>query len=380
MIRASTTGAVVLTSAAMMLGLMSARGGAHPTGSVTWSTVARVLDQRCLSCHGPQGSALPRLEGYDNARLVANEMKRAVLERRMPPSYSVEGFGDFANDPALTPMEVTWIADWADAGTPDDVPGAEVSVGQVLSDPALPGGLVVSEPALPVGRVLSDPASPAMDHGEHVHAHTPDEDLVLRPSPYRVDKPSHTFELATGLTRERWVRGFEVRPGNAAFALSATISIAGGTTIGTWMAGDGVTMFPDDVGARLPQDSTILVTVKYRRATNQALDETSVRLLLADGPRRELKTLSLPCGTSRIPRDVEALGVRAASDMAGESLTVEARRPDRSIEPIAWFRNFPRAHDRTYRFRRPVALPAGTAMDVAATDAHCGVDLEYVTP
>lgn len=361
MIRASTTGAVVLTSAAMMLGLMSARGGAHPTGSVTWSTVARVLEQRCLSCHGPQGSAQPRLDGYDNARLLANQMKRAVLERRMPPSYSVEGFGDFANDPALTPMEVAWIADWADAGTPDDVPGAEGSV----------------------GLVLSDPATPAVDHGEHVHAHmhhSPDEDLVLRPSPYRVDKPSHTFELATGLTRERWVRGFEVRPGNAPIALSATISIAGGTTIGTWMAGDGVTMFPDDVGARLPQDSTILLTVKYRRATNQALDEASVRLLLADGPRRELKTLSLPCGTSRIPRDVEAMGVRAASDTAGESLTVEARRPDRSIEAIAWFRNFPRAHDRTYRFRRAIALPEGTALTVAATDAHCGVDLEYVTP
>ena len=366
---ARTTGALVLTSAAMIVGLMSDRGGAHPTGSVTWSTVSRVLEQRCLSCHGPQGGAQPQLDSYENARLVANEMKRAVLGRRMPPSYSVEGFGDFANDPALTPMEVAWIADWADAGTPADV---DDSVGRVLSDPPIAED-----------QVLVDPPTPNMDGDAHVHAHmhhSPDEDLVLRPAPYQIGKPSHTFELPTDLTRERWVRGWEVRPGNAAVVLSATISIAGGATIGTWMAGDGLTMLPADVGARLPQDSAILLTVKYRRATRPTIDQTSLRVLLGDAPRRELRTLSLPCGTSRIPRDVEALAVRASSDMAGESLTVEARRPDRSIEPLAWFRNFPRAHDRTYRFRRSIALPEGTAMTVAATDAQCGVDLEYVTP
>ena len=366
MIRASTTGAVVLTSAAMMLGLMSARGGAHPTGSVTWSTVARVLEQRCLSCHGAQGSAQPRLDGYDTARLVANQMKRAVLERRMPPSYTVEGFGDFANDPALTPMEIAWIADWADAGTPADVDGAEGPVERVLLDPP----------------TQNEPAPPAVDHGEHAHAHmhhSQAEELVLQPAAYQIDKPSRTFELPTGLTRDRWVRGFEVRPGNVPLVLSATISIAGGTTIGTWMAGDGVTMLPDDVGARLPQDSTILLTVKYRRATNQALDETGLRLLLADAPRRELRTMTLPCGTSRIPQDVDAIGVRAASDAAGESLTVEARRPDRSVEPLAWFRNFPRPHDRTYQFRQSIPLPAGTSMTVAATDAQCGAELQYVT-
>jgi hypothetical protein len=209
---------------------------------------------------------------------------------------------------------------------------------------------------------------------------SPGEDMVLRPTPYQINQPSHTFELPTRLTDERWVRGWEVQPENAALVLSATVSIAGGTTIGTWMAGDGLTMLPEDVGARLPQGSTILLTLKYRRAARQTPDHTSLRLLLGDAPPRELRTMSLPCGTSRIPRDVEALAVRASSDTAGESLTVEARRPDRSIEPMAWFRNFPRAHDRTYRFRRSIALPEGTAMTVAATDAQCGVDLEYVTP
>jgi hypothetical protein len=354
---ARTTGAVALASAAMIVGLMSTRGGAHPTGSVTWSTVSAVLEQRCLSCHGPGGSAEPRLDGYERARLVAADMKRAVLERRMPPWSAVEGFGDFANDPSLTPMEVQWIADWADGGAPADVDGADVVV-------------------------LPAEAGSHGEMGAHAHAHmhhSPDQDLVLKPAAYRIDRPSHTFELPTGLATDRWIRGWEVRPGNPALVLSATISTASGTTLGTWMTGDGLTMLPDGVAARLPQGAAIRMTVKYRRTTDPTPDETSLRLVLADAPRRELMTMPLPCGTSRLPRDVEAVAVRASNDMAGESLTVEARRADRTVEPLAWFRNFPRPHDRTYRFRRPIPLAAGTSMTVAATDAQCGAELEYVT-
>ena len=347
---------MALTSAVIIVAAMSVRGGAHPTGAVTWSTVSRVLDERCLSCHGPGGGAAPRLDGYEHARLAADDMKRAVLERRMPPWYAVEGFGDFAGNPTLTQVEATWLADWADAGAPDDPAGAEVS-----DLPAEAG---------------SHGAHQAGSH-EHAH-HSQSEELVLRTPAYPIEQPSHTFALPTGLTRDRWVRGWEVRPGNRALVLGAVIALAPGTTLGTWTAGDGMTMLPDGVAARLPQGSTIQLTLKYRRASSTTADESSIRFVFADAPGRQLRTLPLPCGPSRIPRDIEALAIRSARDLPGEALTVEARRPDRSVEPLAWFQNFPRAHDRTYWFRRSVALPAGTSISVAASDAHCGADLEYV--
>jgi hypothetical protein len=359
---ARTTGAVALTSVAIMVAAMSVRGGAHPTGAVTWSTVSRVLAARCLSCHGPGGGAAPRLDGYEHARLAAGDMKRAVLERRMPPWYAVEGFGDFADNPTLTPIEAAWVADWADAGAPDDPAGAEA-----LDLPPEAG----SHSTAAVG---SHGTGGAAAHAHHAHG----EELVLRTPAYQVEQPSHTFALPTGLTRDRWVRGWEVRPGNRAFVLGAVFALAPGTTLGTWTAGDGMTMLPDGVAARIPRGSTIHLTLKYRRASMTTAGDSSVRFLLADSPGRQIRTLSLPCGSSKVPRDIDALSIRPARDLPGEALTVEARRPDRSVEPIAWFQNFPRAHDRTYWFRRPVALPAGTSISVAAADAHCGADLEYV--
>jgi len=378
---ARTTGAVALTSVALMVAAMSVRGGAHPTGAVTWSTVSRVLDARCLSCHGPGGGAAPRLDGYEHARLAAGDIKRAVLERRMPPWYAVEGFGDFADNPTLTPIEAAWVADWADAGAPDDPAGAEAlptGPAEAGSDGTGPAPSYTDLPA----EAGSHSTHAAGSHGTGDAAarahHAHGEELVLRTPAYPVEQPSHTFALPTGLTRDRWVRGWEVRPGNRAFVLGAVIALAPGTTLGTWTAGDGMTMLPDGVAARIPRGSTIHLTLKYRRASMTTAGESSVRFLLADSPGRQLRTLSLPCGPSKVPRDIDALSIRPARDLPGEALTVEARRPDRSVEPIAWFQNFPRAHDRTYWFRRPVALPAGTSISVAAADAHCGADLEYV--
>jgi hypothetical protein len=346
---ARTTGVLTLTLVALMVGTMSTPGRAHPTGAVTWSTVSRVLDDRCLSCHGPDGGAAPRLDGYEHARAAAADMKRAVLERRMPPWYAVEGFGEFANDPTLTQVETAWIADWADGGAPADPEDGDAG------------------PELGVTEHHTH-------HAHHAHA----EELVLRTPAYAVEQPSHTFSLPTGLTSDRWVRGWEISPGNRAMALGAVMALASGPTLGTWTAGEPMTMLPDGVAALLPKGSTILLTVKYRRGAATASDEGRVRFALADSPGRPLKTLSLPCGATRLPRDIEALAIRTADDLPGESLAVEARRPDRRVEALAWLQNFPRAHDRTYWFRRPVMLPAGSAVAVAASEAHCGAELEYV--
>jgi hypothetical protein len=346
---ARTTGAVTLAFVAVMVGSMSTPGRAHPTGAVTWSTVSQVLDDRCLSCHSPEGGAAPRLDGYEHARAAAAGMKRAVLERRMPPWYAVEGFGEFANDQTLTPVETAWIADWADAGAPADPEG---------------GAGVVD-----VGLTAHD-----SHHAHHVHG----DELVLRTPAYAIEQPSHTFTLATGVPRDRWVRGWEITPGNRALALSAVLALQSGATLGTWTAGEPMTMLPDDVAARLPKDSALVLTVKYRRASATASEESRVRLALSDSPGRMLKTLTLPCGATRLPRDIDALAIRTAGDLPGESLAVEARRPDRSLEALAWLENFPRSHDRTYWFRGPVVLPAGSAISVAASEAQCGAELEYV--
>ena len=341
-----TAPGMLVTAGVIVVVFLSAGGDAHPTGAVKWSTVSRVLAERCISCHSEAGTTPPALDGYENARRAAGAIKQAVLERRMPPWYAVEGFGDFARDPTLTPTEIGWLADWADAGAPDDQNNAIA-------------------------------ATVAREGGSHRPA---EPDLVLQGPPHRIEDPSHTFALPTGLVRDRWIRGWEVRPGNQSSVLSAVMSIAPNTPFGSWTAGEGPILLPEGIAKRLPTASTILLTVRYRRMSHAAIDQSSVGFFFSDPPRRELRTRRLPCGASVIPRDVDAVGVRVSGELSGEALSVIARRPDGSIEPLGWFRNYPRAHDRTYWFRRRATLAAKTSISVDASNAHCGAELEYVSP
>ena len=55
---------------------------------------------------------------YEEARPWARAIKEEVMTRRMPKWHAVRGYGDFSNDPSLSPFEIALIAAWADGGAP----------------------------------------------------------------------------------------------------------------------------------------------------------------------------------------------------------------------------------------------------------------------
>jgi hypothetical protein len=63
------------------------------------------------------------LTTYDEARPWAKAIRDEVLARRMPKWQAARGYGDFANDPSLSPFEIALIAAWADGGAPRALPG-----------------------------------------------------------------------------------------------------------------------------------------------------------------------------------------------------------------------------------------------------------------
>lgn len=91
--------------------------GAHPgQGAPTWNReISRIVFDRCVSCHRPEGTAFSLLT-YLDAQPRANEIKDAVLARRMPPWGAIKGFGQFRNDRSLSPEQIELIVRWVDSG------------------------------------------------------------------------------------------------------------------------------------------------------------------------------------------------------------------------------------------------------------------------
>jgi hypothetical protein len=93
---------------------------------------------------------------YDDARPWARAMREEVLARRMPKWHAARGFGQFANDPSLSPFEIALIVAWVDGGAirgPDPT-----TVAAPLSPFRPPAARIVTQPCtkrtLPSGRLL----------------------------------------------------------------------------------------------------------------------------------------------------------------------------------------------------------------------------------
>ena len=155
--------------AALWILIASAHAGAHdpPRTKVTWAgDIERIVHARCIRCHSPEGKGPMSLVTYEDARPYANAMREEVLARRMPKWHAARGYGQFANDPTLSPFDIALIVSWVDGGA-------------LRGDPAKPGSPIAArlvprvkthnvtlgcrDHSLPVGRLLA--ITPVLSEG-----------------------------------------------------------------------------------------------------------------------------------------------------------------------------------------------------------------------
>ena len=127
------------------------------TTKVSWDReIAPIFRARCAGCHradGPPGSIA--LSTYQEARPWAAAIKEEVMTRRMPKWAAARGYGDFANDPSLSPFEIALIAAWVDGGAPETL----AKGGTAAAAPA-PQAPVIYRPPHGVTRTLACTTQP----------------------------------------------------------------------------------------------------------------------------------------------------------------------------------------------------------------------------
>jgi hypothetical protein len=317
---------------------------AHPRESqVTWTTdIASIVKTRCAGCHSPGGFAPMSLMSYEDARTWAKPIREAVLERRMPPWPAARGFGDFSNDRSLSPLEVELLAEWASGGTP-------------LGPPV---------PLVTASRAAASTRAP---------------DLVLTAaSPQQVTASSARIELPTGLDGERWITGWEIRPGNHAIVERAVLSTVPGSVLGTWTPPEGAIVYPSGVASRLGVGARIVIELRYKKSAAAQSDQSGVALYFGRRPKRELKHQRFPCGAQSTDGDIEVLAVTPRASSAGASIEIIAARPDQTMEPLSVVRRYQPQYPITYRLRHPARLPRGSVVHVRSSSLGCEAGMEFV--
>jgi mono/diheme cytochrome c family protein len=327
--------------------------------------VARVLQRSCLGCHRPGGVAMS-LATYEEARPWAKAIKEEMLERRMPPWRAMKGYGEFLNAPRVTQREVDLIVNWVEGGAPKG------------DDKDLPAGPLYSD-----DWQLGKP------------------DLILKPdaaSQIAADADeTRAITIATNLKESRWISAIDLRPGNGSAVRSAIFYLskeepmmsdgkaqppASNPMLGVWIPGQKMVALPEGVAQLLPAGSRIIAKINYRGVGEAVEDKSEIGIYFAKAPpRKQLQEIPITDAEALIPagaefhqvkasftaqEDAEAAMIRPPANPLVVSFQATAYRPDGSEEVMIWTRSIGFDWPQAYYFKRPVALPKGTRVEVIA--------------
>ncbi len=337
------------------------------------SHVAKILNERCVSCHRPGQVAPFSLTTYDEARRWARDTKRYVLAGAMPPWKPVNR-GMFHDERVLTKEETDALCAWADAGAPK---------GDMSKAPAAP--------KFAEGWMLGEP------------------DLVLEAPEYEVaaegDDEYRCFVLPTDLPDDQWIQAVEVRPGNfrvvhhviayvdtnkQAEKLDAADPKPGYRSSGTgpgfmptgemsgWAPGNFPRALPDGVGRFLKKGARVVMEMHYHKNGRKEKDRSRIGLHFAKKPvTQRLDWLelinyafSIPPGKERhkvtarhtLRSNVVARSIMPHMHLLGREARVEATFPDGEKKTLIEIKDWDFNWQDTYHFKEPLKLPKGTKL------------------
>src|SRR5438552_3569791 len=76
--------------------------------------VLPILQRECQVCHRPGEVGPMSFLTYESVRPWAKSIKQAVLSKKMPPWFADPRYGEFRNEPQLTPDEIQSLVSWVD--------------------------------------------------------------------------------------------------------------------------------------------------------------------------------------------------------------------------------------------------------------------------
>jgi len=361
------------------------RASTNPSGPTFAKDVARILFQKCASCHRPGDIAPMPLLTYEQARPWSSAIREAVLLRRMPPWFADPQHGKFRNDRRLSEAQAATLVAWVNAGSPK---------GEPKDLPPLP--------------TFADGWS------------------FERPPDYVVEMPLEVRVQATGqldlqnyyvkvpFAEEKFVEAVELRPGNRAVVHHSIVNMVSlpegvpeeqlisGKKLGRigWKLigqapGKGAESHHAGVAKRIVPGTYFEFNMHYTpTGKKEETDRSRVGLWFARGPvhhevltrsaaeelylngkqisRRELPRIPAHAGNwpiegrMNVKDDITLYSLSPHMHFRGKDMKYTVRYPDGREEVLL---NVPKYHYQWqlhYEFENPVKIPAGSTLTVLA--------------
>jgi len=348
--------------------------------------VLPILQQRCQSCHRKGEIAPMPLVTYPETRQWAAGIRNAVQVKAMPPWFADACCGHFANDPSLTPQEISTLSAWAEADAP-------------------------------AGNPQDSPAPPHWSEGWNILQ----PDVIVRmPKPVAIPAEGdveYTYEIVpTNFTEDKWIQSSELRPSSREHVHHAVVYIRPPNS--DWLRGapTGVPFtasslgdehlrhqahetksdmllvyapgsspddWPDGMAKFIPAHSDLVFQMHYTTDGDASEDQSSMGLVFAHrAPGQRILTLQLandhdpipiPPGAENyrvqvhgtLPNDCTLLSFFPHMHLRGKRFEYNIVHPDKSVETLLRV-NYDFYWQLSYRLAAPRLLKAGTDLQAVA--------------
>ena len=340
--------------------------------------IAPILQDKCASCHNPEGIGPMPLQSYEQVKPFAALIHDRTSKRIMPPWHIDTGIGiqSFKNDASLSDEQIDLIESWFLAGSPEGNPA------ELPAPVDFPNGAEWQ---------LGDQLGPP--------------DLVIKSSPYDViangqDQwwtPNVPFE---GLDTERFLKAAEFKPSYPLgkkvvhHGHAVLVPEGGGRSVALARYGVGKSweMFPEGTGMRVPADGNIAWNLHYfpvgaegpgdvvevglwfypegQTPEKETVGEAMFRVDGLKGMARGQDIVIPPHGyqvlqgTHRLDAPAVIHSYRPHLHMRGKVMTMEAIYPDGRKEVLSQVNNYDHNWQIAYIYEDDVKplLPTGTIL------------------
>lgn len=240
----------LMTGLLAMAGMSAGLAQSDSTGAPTFSRdIAPLLQQKCQTCHNPEGIGPMPLMNYQQVKPFAALIKDRTGTRMMPPWHNDPNTGiqKFKNDASLSEEQIALIGAWVDAGAPEGNPA------DLPAPIEIPSGAAWQ---------LADQLGPP--------------DLIIKSAPFDViangqDQwwtPNVNFE---GMEGERWLRAAEFKPsyplGKKVVHHGHAVLIPEGerrqVALARYGVGKSWEIYPEGTGMKVPANGTIAWNLHY---------------------------------------------------------------------------------------------------------------------
>ena len=341
----------------------SEAAGAIEVGQVTYASgAAKVIQEKCQSCHRPGQVAPFPLLSYDDAHKHAAMIGEVVDNRRMPPWHADPRYGHFANDRSLNAREratlLAWVEQGALLGDPRDIPPAKT----------FPEGWTIGKPDV-VFQIPEAYTVPSQGVVEYVRLRVP-----------------------TGFTEDRWIQAAEAQPTDRSVVHHIIVYVddhKGTKGPGRQLAhlcgyapGDMPSVYPAGTAKKVPAGSDFVFEIHYTPIGQIRTDRSRVGLIFAKAPvTREAFTVGIAEGDFLIPphqdnvavassltlgQDVRLLSFMPHMHLRGKDFKYTITRPGKPAEVVLSVPAYDFGWQSYYTLAEPMTLAKGTRIDCLA--------------